>query len=228
MCYQKDKLNTKLKILFIAVLFAIVLTPDKICNHLGIERNVFSKSTASSDDSTLPIIKVSNKDYFVNDTLVVWDEYQFDWVVSNENERYNPKLYSNFNPDDDTSKPILVNWSTLIDIGFKLRYFKDLDMELYAPVFSKEVEELNGKLITIQGFVIPFDEDEELFALSSNPYASCFFCGKASPASILSMQMKKKSGDYKLDDYKKFTGRLYLNYDDPDEFCYVLQDSKED
>lgn len=129
--------------------------------------------------------------------------------------------------DHPISPPIEVDWKVLMNIDYELRYFKEVDLEIYAPVFSKAVKALHGKEVIIEGYVIPFDEEGELLSLSFNPYASCFFCGKASPASILSIYLKDKKKRYKIDDYKKFRGTLYLNKDDPNEFYYILRNARE-
>ena len=100
-------------------------------------------------------------------------------------------------------------------------------MTIYAPVFSKELLALHKKKVIITGFVIPFDLEENLLALSRNPYASCFFCGQASPASVVSLYLKNKDKRYKTDDYKTFSGTLYLNEDDPADFYYILRDANE-
>ena len=115
-----------------------------------------------------------------------------------------------------------------MDINYELRYFKELDMEIYAPVFSEAVKALDGKEVILEGFVLVFDEEPDLLSLSANPYASCFFCGKASPASVISMYLKKKRKRYKMDDFKKFRGTLHLNHDDPNEFYYILRNATEE
>jgi len=115
-----------------------------------------------------------------------------------------------------------------MNIKYRLKYFSELDMEMYAPVFPESIKELDGKEIVIEGFVIPFDEEQELLSLSANPYASCFFCGKASPASVISMYLKNKRKRYKMDAFKKFRGKLELNHDNPNEFYYILHNAKEE
>lgn len=125
----------------------------------------------------------------------------------------------------DDSEPIVIDWQVLMAIDYEPRYFEELDMEIYSPVFSEEVKKLHGKTVIIEGFVIPFYEEDDFLSLSMNPYASCFFCGNASPASVLSLYLKKGSRRYKIDDYKKFKGTLLLNQDDPDDFYYILRDA---
>lgn len=100
-------------------------------------------------------------------------------------------------------------------------------MEAYSPIFPDKIKAVNGKLVRIRGYVIPYDESQVAVALSANPYASCFFCGKASPASILTLSFAKPGKLYKVDAYRTFEGRMRLNYDDPDEFYFVLDDARE-
>lgn len=127
----------------------------------------------------------------------------------------------------DQEEPIELKWDDLIDINYKVRYFESLDMDVSAPVFGNAQKALDGKEVIIEGFVIPFDEDMKYLSLSANPYASCFFCGNASPASVISMYMKDGTKRYQIDDFKTFKGRLHLNYDDPNEFIYILKDAVE-
>lgn len=123
--------------------------------------------------------------------------------------------------------PIKVNWKDLVNINYKLKYFEELETEMYAPEFNEAVTALHEKEVLITGYIIPVDPEGKQLSLSLNPYASCFFCGKASPASVISLYLKKKKKRYKIDDYKTFKGKLYLNYDNPNEFYYILKDAKE-
>ncbi|MEL6867339.1 MAG: hypothetical protein AAFP19_23135 [Bacteroidota bacterium] len=122
-------------------------------------------------------------------------------------------------------EPLEVGWKLLMDIEYELKYFEAIEMEIYAPVFSDEVKAIDGKEVVIKGYVIPIDEEKSQYALSANPYSSCFFCGKAGPASVISMYMKNKKKRYKVDDLRKFRGVIQLNYDNPDEFYYILKEA---
>ena len=223
-------MNRNLKILFAAILVVGVFTQDKICEHLGFGQTRYHEETAvakhGKEINTAD--SVIEGDYFVNDTIYRWDEQLLDWVIAKKTPDYQAQLVNHTATQNPLSEPIEVDWKVLMNIQYKLRYFKELDMEIYAPIFSKAVEELHEKEVIIEGFVIPFDEEGELLALSVNPFASCFFCGKASPASVISMFLENKGKRYKVDDFKKFRGTLYLNHDDPDEFYYILRDAKEE
>ena len=127
----------------------------------------------------------------------------------------------------DDQAPVKVTWRTLTRIEYVLKYYEEISMEMYAPVFSDTLKKLDGKLVEVEGFVIPFDETGKEIALSANPFASCFFCGKGSPASVMSMKLAKPGKKYKMDAFLKFTGRLRLNYSNPKEFYYVLEKAEE-
>lgn len=218
-----------LKILLFAFVMILVFTQYKGIDNSGKgPSSIQDASVAAEESNTLTRINKSlMNDYFVSDTIYRWDEMQLGWIATAETQEVYSRVTLPPFGEKTNSEPIELDWNVLMDIQYKLRYFKELDMEVYAPVFSKAAEELQGKELVIEGFVIPFDETGDILSLSFNPYASCFFCGKASPASIISLHLKDKGKRYKIDDFKKFTGTLLLNYDDPNEFYYILKEAKE-
>ncbi len=167
---------------------------------------------------------IEEEPYPYGDSIYVWEGgyfYTIDKEVSKtyRKEASKPKVLS--------SDPIEINWQDLLNIEYELRYFADHDMEAYAPLFTEKVEAYHEQEVIIEGFIIPIDETENLMALSMNPFASCFFCGNASPASVISLYLKKDSKRYKTDDYKRFKGTMYLNEDDLRDFYYILRDAEE-
>ncbi|MEM7574030.1 MAG: hypothetical protein AAF433_14075 [Bacteroidota bacterium] len=223
-------MNSSLKLLLIVGLITTVMTSEKICVHLGFGQAKQNDQpvtvTNEAEQSVTQETEPSN--YLVNDFLYQWDEQFLDWVPVEGAIEYQAQLVSNDEPEYLGREPIKVEWESLMDINYQLRFFSELDMEIYAPVFPSSIQALDGKEVVIEGFVIPFDAEEELLSLSANPYASCFFCGQASPASVISMYLKNKRKRYKVDDFKKFRGTLHLNYDDPKEFYYILRDAEEE
>lgn len=121
--------------------------------------------------------------------------------------------------------PPKLSWKTLEGIGFEQKMLKDRNEEFLFPKFTKQIESLQGKTVDVEGYVIPFDKTGAEVALSANPYAACFFCGKAGPASVMIVKLKVKNNKLRTDMYKTFRGKLKLNYDDPDEFYYILEDA---
>lgn len=126
-----------------------------------------------------------------------------------------------------TEDPMPIPWILLTSTQFETTYDEKLGIETSAPVFSSVLQQLNGKLVQIQGYVIPYDENQSVVALSANPYAACFFCGKASPASVLTLRFAKPGKRYKVDAYHTFEGRLRLNYSKTDDFYFILEEARE-
>jgi hypothetical protein len=113
-----------------------------------------------------------------------------------------------------------VYWYTLT--GIELDGVWKPNEEPPFPIFSDAVKKLEGKLISIEGYAIPLDPSGNQIVLSANPYAACFFCGKASPASIMSVLFDKPQ-KLKTDDYITVSGRLQLNSTDTSQPYYTLE-----
>lgn len=171
------------------------------------------------------LLEANSGDYFVTDYLYAWDDQILDWVIVDDLTPQST-LTSAVQDIVTAAEPVKIEWNLLTDIKYQLKYFEEIDMDIYAPVFSEAIKKLHGKEVLITGFVIPFDETNELLALSANSYAACFFCGKASPASVMSLYVKDKGKRYKMDDFRTFRGKLYLNHDDPNEYYYILRNAK--
>jgi hypothetical protein len=96
------------------------------------------------------------------------------------------------------------------------------------PRFLKDLRKLDGKQITIEGYVLPLDVDGQSYALSANPYAACFFCGGAGPESVIALWFDGPAPRrYKIDERARFTGRLVLN-ETYDGYVYLLQGAIEE
>lgn len=121
------------------------------------------------------------------------------------------------------AKSPLVTWKTLEAIGFKEKYVPDAGGYLLFPDFPEPVRKLNNTLVRIWGYAVPMDKTGATLALSANPYAACFFCGKAGPASVMTIRLKKPGTAFRIDDFVQFEGVLRLNSTDHNEFYYVLE-----
>ncbi len=118
-----------------------------------------------------------------------------------------------------------ITWKTLEGIGYNEKYVARLDETFKFPVFTSALKALDGKQVEVQGYLIPFDQTGAEVALSANPYAACFFCGKAGPASIMILKLKAPNKKIKTDMYKSVRGTLKLNYNDPEEFYYIIENA---
>ncbi|MEX2565556.1 MAG: hypothetical protein WD431_06415 [Cyclobacteriaceae bacterium] len=115
-------------------------------------------------------------------------------------------------------------WKDLSDVTYKIS--EDEFGELYLPVFSEDIQQLEGKEITADGYIIPFEGmfKPEHIILSSLPLAECFFCGSGGPETVMEVM---------LDDPIKYTskrvqvkGKLVLNDKDPEKLMYILKEAQ--
>lgn len=224
-------MDKKLQYLFFTVLAILLITcREQICQHFGFGQAKLHNPARFTDTVTKEVPDVHRPEVILlSDSVFIWDEKRYEFIPG---RAYNPvrdegSSFVKLTATKAISQPVPVSWQTLTRIQYTLKYFEEIGMEAYAPVFSDTLKRLNGRLVEVEGFVIPFEETGAEMALSANPFASCFFCGKASPASVMSLKVARHRKKYKMDDYLKFTGRLRLNYDDPKEFYYVLEGAKE-
>lgn len=122
---------------------------------------------------------------------------------------------------------IETNWDVLQAITFIPKYNAELKAKVLFPKFTNQILDMEKKTVQLEGYVIPVDPTGAIVALSANPYAACYFCGKAGPASVMTIKLKTVKKKYITDAYKKFKGTLRLNYDDIHEFYYILENAEQ-
>lgn len=226
-------MDKKLNYLILALLAILIITKkDVICQHLGFgQAKLHDKETFSDTVKQEPETQENAPtDYLLNDSIYNWNDslYEFIAVRRFSQLRDGGSPFVQKISSTAAEPPVKVSWQTLTHIEYVLKYYEELGTQMYAPVFPETIKKLDGKLVEVEGFVIPFEETGTEIALSANPYASCFFCGKGSPASVMSMKLAKPGKKYKMDAFLKFTGQLRLNYNDPKEFYYVLERAEEE
>ncbi len=123
--------------------------------------------------------------------------------------------------------PEKLTWDILKDAKFEMRYNKEYDMEVSYPVFGKTVKKYNGKELYITGYMIPIKLEEGIYALSKFNNASCFFCGRSGPETVVSLKFKTKPRRYKTDEYLTMKGKLELNGTDNMDFMYIFREAEE-
>lgn len=118
-------------------------------------------------------------------------------------------------------------WDVLMRVKWVKQYDKKYKTNNYAPKFTKEIQALNGKIITIKGYLIPVDlyGGGEFAIISALPIANCFFCGGAGPETVMEIYTKQKIAPDNTGRVT-FRGRLELNPDDADHLIYILRDAE--
>jgi len=121
-----------------------------------------------------------------------------------------------------TSKTI---WKTLGKITYKKEYDEIMGFKIDKPVFSKEVQKLDGTPITIKGYIIPVEgyKSHKEFIFSAFPYNMCFFCGGAGPETVMEV-VAKEDVKYTAESIT-LKGTLYLNDDDINRLMYSIEDA---
>ena len=95
--------------------------------------------------------------------------------------------------------------------------------EVQFPVVNEKVKLRGKKKIFISGFIVPIDNKS--YALSKNVFASCFFCGKSGPESIVGLNFKGATPKLKNDQYVTIEGTFRYNEDDADDWIYNLDNA---
>lgn len=95
--------------------------------------------------------------------------------------------------------------------------------EVQFPVVNEKVKLRGKKKIYISGFIVPIDNKS--YALSKNVFASCFFCGKSGPESIVGLNFKGATPKLKTDQYVTIEGTFRYNEDDADDWIYNLDNA---
>jgi len=113
-------------------------------------------------------------------------------------------------------------WKTLGKITFKKEYDEMMGFKVDVPVFSKDVQALEGKEVTVRGYIIPVEDygGQKEFVFSAFPYNMCFFCGGAGPETVMKVSASEEI-PYTAEAIT-IKGKLNLNSTDRNELMYAL------
>lgn len=118
-------------------------------------------------------------------------------------------------------------WKTLSKITYTKEYDEFLGFKIDKPVFAKEIQELEGKMVTVRGYIIPVEgyKGHSEFIFSAYPYNMCFFCGGAGPETVMEVESLEPV-EYTADQIV-LKGKLVLNADDINRLMYLLVDASQ-
>ena len=122
--------------------------------------------------------------------------------------------------------PQLDGWELLSSVEIVIGYDDFMGAEVEQPKFSGQLKLREGKELTLEGFIIPLqqDTDQSYFILSRFPYQNCFFCGGAGPETVVEVYSDR---EFRYTDERvRVSGTLRLNDDNPLQLFYVLNDCK--
>jgi hypothetical protein len=112
----------------------------------------------------------------------------------------------------------------LYDIKFEIA--KDKLGEYEKPIFSQAAKSLNGKVIILPGYMVPFESGTKgnKFILTSLPLNACFFCGVGGPETVIEVYLKE-SISY-TEKPIELKGILRPNDQNPDKLIYILEQAE--
>jgi len=112
-------------------------------------------------------------------------------------------------------------WPKLYAIDYSTE--RDNLGEYKKPIFSSAVKALHGKIVSLPGYMVPFENatNGQQFILSSTPLNACFFCGVGGPETVVEIYLRS-SIEY-TDKPIQVRGVLKLNDKDPDKMIYLLE-----
>lgn len=115
-------------------------------------------------------------------------------------------------------------WKTLGKLTYKKEYDAVLGFKVDKPIFGPEIKALEGKPITVKGYIIPTDgyKSHKEFVFSAYPYSMCFFCGGAGPETV--MEVVARNPIKYTTDPITIKGKLKLNASDVNKLIYALTD----
>ena len=117
-------------------------------------------------------------------------------------------------------------WKTLAKITFKKEYNEMMGFKVDVPVFSEDVNKMDGQLIQIKGYIIPVEgyKNQKEFIFSAYPYNMCFFCGGAGPETVMEVYCTEPI-EYTAEPVV-IEGKLELNATDINRLIYALNDAR--
>jgi hypothetical protein len=113
-------------------------------------------------------------------------------------------------------------WQKLSMVTYKKEYNDLLGYKIDVPVFDKIIKNLEGKTITVRGYIVPTDgyKSHTEFVFSAFPYSMCFFCGQAGPETV--MDVKAIEGIKYTSEPVTIRGKLHLNDKDINRLMFSI------
>ena len=127
-----------------------------------------------------------------------------------------------------SSKRVIVSADTLTwKLLGEIKYLKKKHAsygEVDFPIINTKLKKLAKKTIVMSGFIVPIDNKN--YALSKNVFASCFFCGKSGPETIMGIKFKGATPKLKTDTYLTIKGTFRPNEDDVENWIYNCENAE--
>lgn len=111
-----------------------------------------------------------------------------------------------------------ITWKQLADIKFG-------PGKTGEPYFGAIPTSLEGKQVSLQGYMLPLTVDNKLFILSKYPYTECYFCGMAGKETVVELKLANPNWKFGLDEPVNMAGTLKL-VKSGEGLVYMLENAK--
>lgn len=118
--------------------------------------------------------------------------------------------------------PDTLSWKLLGEIKFLKKQDKVYG-EVQFPVINTKLKQTQKKRVVMSGFIVPIDNKS--YALSKNVFASCFFCGKSGPETIMGIKFRGGNPKLRTDQYVTLEGTFRYNDSNVDDWIYHIEDA---
>ncbi len=117
-----------------------------------------------------------------------------------------------------------ITWKNVLEIYAKEFRLTEKNPTSTINEKAMTLEDIENKKVTITGYFLDLDPDGEWYILSKNPFATCFFCGKAGPETVLELLgYKNEKKKFKSDDMVEVTGIFNSIHDLEGKLNFVLE-----
>lgn len=97
----------------------------------------------------------------------------------------------------------------------------------YRPTFPRYLKDLDGKQVTLNGYLQPLGDDADLNAFLLVEYPiGCWYCEQPEPTAILLVELPEGKTHPYTREQVKVHGKLRLNAGDPENFIYTIFDGE--
>ena len=127
-----------------------------------------------------------------------------------------------FKKENRIGNPDTLTWKLLGEIKFLKKQDKTYG-EVQFPIINTKLKQTQKKRIVMSGFIVPIDNKS--YALSKNVFASCFFCGKSGPETIMGIKFRGGNPKLRTDQYVTLEGTFRYNDANVDDWIYHIEDA---
>jgi hypothetical protein len=127
--------------------------------------------------------------------------------------------------DESTLPPISATGVNVLPWGLLAE--TTVDNKKFKAHFAKYLQELDGKQVSLTGFIQPLNEELDLAVFMFIEYpVGCWYCEMPEITQIVFVELPAGKSTTYTRTMVRVTGRLVLNATDPEEFLYTIQNAK--